>query len=194
MTQDKGKMLSDIKQKSNEKFSFSAENLQIIQSILKKYPADRQESAVLPLLDLAQRQCEGWLPPPAIMTVASILNMPEIRVYEVASFYTMFHLKPVGKHHIQVCRTTPCWLRGSEQILATCKTHLGIQSNEVTSNGQFSLEEVECLGACINAPVVQINDTYYEDLTSDSMKEILQNLASGKRSSQNHTLNDEEVS
>jgi NADH-quinone oxidoreductase E subunit len=161
-------------------FVFTLQNQQQIQVILQKYPLGRQASAVLPLLDLAQRQCGGWLPQGAIETIAAILEMPAIRVYEVASFYTMFNLKPVGKHHIQLCRTAPCWLRGSEGIQSVCESHLGIKSGEVTPDGKFSLIEVECLGACVNAPIVQINDDYYEDLTPDSMKSILQNLATGK--------------
>jgi NADH-quinone oxidoreductase subunit E len=161
-------------------FVFTDQNQQEIDMFLQKYPPGRQASAVLPLLDLAQRQCGGWLPRAALETVAAILRMPAIRVYEVASFYTMFNLSPVGKHHIQLCRTTPCWLRGSEGIQSVCESHLGIQSGEVTPDGKFSLVEVECLGACVNAPIVQINDDYYENLTPDSMKSILRNLAIGK--------------
>lgn len=161
-------------------FVFSVQNQQEIGVILQKYPPGRQASAVLPLLDLAQRQCSGWLPQAAIEAVAAILKMPAIRVYEVASFYTMFNLVPVGKHHIQLCRTTPCWLRGSEGIQSVCESHLGIKPGEVTPDGKFSLMEVECLGACVNAPMVQINDDYYENLTPESMKSILQNLATGK--------------
>jgi NADH-quinone oxidoreductase subunit E len=161
-------------------FIFSDQNQQEIGVILQKYPLGRQASAVLPLLDLAQRQCSGWLPQAAIEAVAAILKMPAIRVYEVASFYTMFNLVPVGKHHIQLCRTTPCWLRGSEGIRSVCESHLGIKPGEVTPDGKFSLMEVECLGACVNAPMAQINDDYYENLTPESMKSILQNLATGK--------------
>lgn len=180
MSENKGinSPLSTIEAKDS--FVFTDQNQQQIRMILQKYPPGRQASAVLPLLDLAQRQCKGWLPQRAIETVAVILKMPAIRVYEVASFYTMFNLKPVGKHHIQLCRTTPCWLKGSEGIQSVCESHLGIKSGEVTPDGKFSLIEVECLGACINAPIVQINDDYYENLTPDSMKSILQNLATGK--------------
>lgn len=180
MSENKGinSPLSTIEAKDS--FVFTDQNQQQIRMILQKYPPGRQASAVLPLLDLAQRQCKGWLPQRAIETVAVILEMPAIRVYEVASFYTMFNLKPVGKHHIQLCRTTPCWLKGSEGIQSVCESHLGIKSGEVTPDGKFSLIEVECLGACINAPIVQINDDYYENLTPDSMKSILQNLATGK--------------
>ena len=161
-------------------FVFTPENQEKIEAILKKYPVGRQASAILPLMDLAQRQCGGWLPQPAIEAIATLLKMPVIRAQEVASFYTMFNLKPVGKHHIQLCRTTPCWLRGSEAIKSVCETHLGIKPGEVTPDGKFSLTEVECLGACVNAPMAQINDDYYEDLTPESMKHILQNMATGK--------------
>ncbi len=161
-------------------FAFTPENRKAAERILQKYPPGRQASAILPLLDLAQRQCGGWLPQSAIEAVAIHLKMPLIRAYEVATFYTMFHLTPVGKHHIQLCRTTPCWLRGSAEIQSVCESHLGIKSGEVTSDGQFSLKEVECLGACVNAPVVQINDDYFENLTPESIRLILQNLATGK--------------
>ncbi len=161
-------------------FVFTDQTQQEIDIILQKYPPGRQASAVLPLLDLAQRQCGGWLPQSALEMVATILKIPAIRVYEVASFYTMFNLAPVGKHHIQLCRTTPCWLRGSEDIQSVCESHLSIKSGGVTPDGKFSLVEVECLGACVNAPVVQINDDYYENLTPESMKSVLQNLATGK--------------
>jgi NADH-quinone oxidoreductase subunit E len=161
-------------------FQFTPENQKTAERIIKKYPPGRQASAILPLLDLAQRQCGGWLPRPAIETVAAQLDMPIIRAYEVATFYTMFKLKPVGKHHIQLCRTMPCWLRGSAEVQSLCESHLGIKPGEVTSDGKFSLEEVECLGACVKAPVAQINEDYIEDLTPESMKRILKNLATGK--------------
>lgn len=165
---------------TKETFVFTERNQQQIDIILQRYPAGRQASAILPLLDLAQRQSGGWLPQAAIETVAALLQMPAIRAHEVASFYTMFNLAPVGKHHIQLCRTTPCWLRGSEEIQSVCESHLGIKPGEVTPDGKFSLVEVECLGACVNAPMAQINDDYYENLTPESMKSILQNLAIGK--------------
>jgi NADH-quinone oxidoreductase E subunit len=166
---------------ANEPFAFTPENQKKAESYIRKYPPGRQASAVLPLLDLAQRQCGGWLPHPAIEAVAALLKMPPIRVHEVASFYTMFNLKPVGKYHVQVCRTTPCWLRGSEDIKEACESHLGIQTGEMTPNAKFSLREVECLGACVNAPVVQINDDYYENLTPESVKALLTSLADSRR-------------
>lgn len=160
-------------------FVFTPENQKAIGEIVKKYPPGRQASAILPLLDLAQRQCGGWLPRSAIEAVAVLLGMPVIRAYEVATFYTMFNLSPVGKHHIQLCRTTPCWLRGSAEIQSVCEARLGITSGNVTPDGAFSLQEVECLGACVNAPVVQINDDYFENLTPESMKQILADLSDG---------------
>lgn len=175
-----GKTPSQATFEAQTPFAFTPENQKAIEEILKKYPIGRQMSAILPLLDLAQRQCGGWLPRSAIEAVAFLLKMPPIRAHEVATFYTMFHLSPVGKHHIQLCRTTPCWLKGSAEIQAICESHLGIKPGEVTADGKFSLKEVECLGACVNAPVVQINDDYFEDLTPESMKRILQNLATGK--------------
>lgn len=162
-------------------FVFTKENLSKIEKILKKYPQERQASAVLPLLDLAQRQNEGWLSPQAIEAVAEFLSMPAIRVYEVASFYSMFNLKPVGKYHIQVCGTTPCMLCGAEEILKTCQNELGMTTGETTADSMFTLSEVECLGACVNAPVIQINDDFYEDLSPESTKDILKALKAGKK-------------
>lgn len=163
-----------------ESFEFTAENKAEADAIVAKYPEGRQRSAVMPLLDLAQRQCGGWLPVPAIEYVAAYLDMPAIRALEVASFYTMYNLKPVGKHFVQVCTNLPCWLRGSDNVMRTCQEKLGIRSGETTEDGEFSLLEVECLGACVNAPMMQINDDYYEDLDSDSTARILDALAAGE--------------
>lgn len=162
-------------------FAFSPENRAKADAFIAKYPKGRQASAVLALLDLAQRQVGGWLPRAAIEHVAQILEMPAMRVYEVAAFYTMFNLKPVGKYHVQLCRTTPCWLRGSDAIRETCTEKLGIGIGETTADGKFSLVEVECLGACVNAPVVQINDDFYEDLTNERMAEIIDKLGRGEK-------------
>ncbi len=161
-------------------FVFSQENIAKITEILKKYPDDRKASAVLPLLDLAQRQNSGWLNHGAIAEVASLLSMPEMRVYEVASFYTMFNLKPVGKYHVQVCGTIPCALRGAEEIIKTCQDKLNIPLGQTTADGTFSLSEVECLGACVNAPMMQINDDFFEDLTTESVEQIFDDLKLGK--------------
>jgi NADH-quinone oxidoreductase subunit E len=151
-----------------------------IRGILKKYPETQKRSAVMPLLDLAQRQSGGSIPHPAIEHIAEMLDMAYIRVMEIATFYSMFYLKPMGKHHIQICGTTPCWLRGAGDIRKLCEEHLGIDINQTTTDGMFTLSEVECLGACVNAPVVQIGDDYHEDLTVDHMRGILDDLADGK--------------
>ena len=161
-------------------FEFNDENKAKVAEILKKYPANRKKSAVMPLLDLAQRQNYNWLSKSAIEQVAKILEMPEIKVYEIASFYTMYNLKPVGKYLLQFCKTTPCMLRGIDQILKDCEKKLGIKMDETSADGLFTLKEVECLGACVNAPIVQINDDYAEDLTSEKMMKILEDLKAGK--------------
>ena len=160
-------------------FAFTAENKAEADRVIAKYPEGRQASAVLPLLYIAQKQ-EGWVPRAAMDHVAELLDMAPIRVYEVATFYTMFHLQPVGKYHLQVCRTTPCWLRGADQMTETCKKKLGIGLKETTKDGLFSLIEVECLGGCSNAPVVQINDDFYEDLDPKKLEWILDELAGGR--------------
>ncbi len=163
-----------------ESFSFSPENLEKAKAIIAKYPQGRQRSAVMPLLDLAQRQNGNWLSEAAMHYVAEMLDLPYIRVYEVASFYTMYNLKPVGKYHLQLCRTTPCWLRGAGDLRQVIKDKLGISHGETTEDGLFTMTEVECLGACCNAPMVQINDDYYEDLDADIMAGLLDKLASGE--------------
>ncbi|MCB1782742.1 MAG: NADH-quinone oxidoreductase subunit NuoE [Alphaproteobacteria bacterium] len=171
-----------------ESFAFSKAREKTVAEIIKRYPEGRQQSAVMPLLDLVQRQIAeegakanppygGWVPRAAMDHIAQILDMPPIKVYEVASFYSMYNLAPVGKYLIQCCTTTPCWLNGSAEIVNTCKSHLNIGMDETTKDGKFSLMEVECLGACVNAPMVQINDDYYEDLSPESMKEVLDLLA-----------------
>ena len=166
---------------SSKNFFFTPENLAEAKRIVAKYPAGRQASAILPLLDLAQRQNGNWLPREAIVYVADLLGMPAIKAFEVASFYTMFNLEPVGKYLIQLCRTTPCWLAGADAIAAACEVRLGIKAGETTPDGMFTIKEVECLGACVNAPVMQINDDYYEELTPDSVVAILDALARGEQ-------------
>ena len=166
---------------SAEAFKFDAGNKAAVKTIIAKYPNGRQASAVLPLLDLAQRQNDGWLPQAALDHVAEVLDMAPIRVYEVATFYTMFNLQPVGRHHVHVCTTTPCWLRGSDDVLDACRKSLGIGVGETTADGAFTLTEAECLAACVNAPMVQIGDDYYEDLDAASMTAILEALAAGKK-------------
>jgi NADH-quinone oxidoreductase E subunit len=160
-------------------FDFTGANLEQAKAHIAKYPAGRQASAVLPLLDLAQRQHGGWLPRAAMDRVAELLEMAPIRVYEVATFYTMFNLRPVGRYLLQVCTTTPCWLRGSEQVVSTCETKLGIGVGGTTPDGLFTLVEVECLGACVNAPVLQVNDDFYEDLDGPATEVLLDALRAG---------------
>jgi len=147
--------------------------------IIAKYPPGYQQSAAIPLLDLAQRQCGGWLPLAAMQKVAKMLKVPDMAIYEVASFYTMFNRNKVGKHLVQVCTTTPCMLRGSSGIVAACKKKLGVNLGETTPDGKFTLVEVECLGACVNAPMMQIGDHFYEDLTAETTEKVLDTLAAG---------------
>ena len=171
-----------------ETFEFTPAFRKKVDTAIALYPKGRQQSAVMPMLDLAQRQTAeqgaqanppygGWIPRAAMDHIADTLDMPAIKVYEVATFYSMYNTAPVGKYLIQLCTTTPCWLCNSDAIVAACKEHLGIGLNETTLDGLFTLMEVECLGACVNAPMVQINDDYYEDLTGESMKEVIDHLA-----------------
>ena len=152
-----------------------------VDEILNKYPSNRKASAVIPLLHYVQKKSNGWLPVPEIERVAEILNMPYMKVYEVASFYTMFNLKPVGKKLLQLCHTTPCWLRGSDQIEKSIYDTLKIKDGETTPDNMFTLMKVECLGACVNAPILQINDDYYEDLDYKSTKELLNKIKTKKK-------------
>jgi NADH-quinone oxidoreductase subunit E len=159
-------------------FAFTPQKLAEAEWWITKYPPDRRASAIIPLLWLVQKQ-EGWVSEPAIRSLAHLLGMPQIRVLEVATFYTMFHLQPVGKHHLQVCGTTPCALRGAEELKAVCKRRFGAPF-KVTPDGLFSWEEVECLGACVNAPVVAIHDYYHEDLSPDDLEKTIEALARGE--------------
>jgi NADH-quinone oxidoreductase E subunit len=157
-------------------FKYTAENEKEIKRIIAKYPKGRQASAVMPLLDLAQRQHDNWIPMAAIEAIAARLDMAEIRVLEVATFYTMFNLKPVGKYFLQACTTTPCWLRGSDEMMRCIKDRYGIASGQTSDCGRFSLLEVECLGACVNAPILQVNDDFYEDLDYQTTGALLDSL------------------
>ena len=162
-----------------DSFAFSKANKAEIKRIIAKYPKGRQASAVMPLLDLAQRQHENWIPMKAIELIATTLDMAEIRVLEVATFYTMFNLKPVGKYFLQACTTTPCWLRGSDEMMRAIKDRYQISSGQTSACGRFSLLEVECLGACVNAPILQVNDDFYEDLDYQSTDALLDSLEAG---------------
>lgn len=167
-------------------FAWTEENAAQAKKVIARYPDGRQQSAVMPLLDLAQRQVgtethtQGWLPVPVMEYIGRQLDMPYMRVYEVATFYTMYNLAPVGRYHVQVCGTTPCMLRGSDDVLAACKNK-GLVKGATTPDGLFTLTEVECLGACANAPMVQINDDNFEDLTYETMTAIIEDLTAGKQ-------------
>ena len=167
-------------------FAFTPANKAAADEILARYPEGRQQSGTIPLLDLAQRQVgeetrtQGWLPIPVIEYVAAYLDLPPVRLLEVATFYSMYNLAPVGRFHVQVCGTTPCMLRGSDDVFAACAAR-GMKKGHTTGDGLFTLTEVECLGACANAPMVQINDDNYEDLTKDSMAAVLDALARGEK-------------
>ena len=161
-----------------QSFAFSPENRAKLEARMKHYPPGRQASAVLYALDLAQRQI-GWVPRVAMEHIGQILGMAPMRVMEVASFFTMVNKRPVGKYLLQVCGTTPCWLRGSNDVFAAIREELGIGAGETSADGLFTCVEVECLGACVNAPVVQVNDDFYEDLTRDNLKAVLRALKSG---------------
>ena len=165
---------------ASERFAFTPENDARAQAIIDKYPPGRHASAVLPLLMLAQEQHGAWLPQPALDYVADYLGMPSIRVYEVASFYDMFNTRPVGRVQIRVCTTTPCWLCGSDGVLRACQDALGVRVGESTPDMRFFLREFECLGACANAPMMWIDDDYYEDLTYDSTRAIIEALMRGE--------------
>ena len=165
---------------TGENFQFTPETEAKAEKVLARYPDGWKASAVLPLLDLAQRQNGGWLTQAAMDYVAELLAMPKIRVYEVATFYTMYNLKPIGKHHVEVCTNLPCWLRGSDEIVGACKKFLGINIGETTEDGMFTLSQAECLGACVNAPMMQIGDDYYEDLDAESTMAVLTELKAGK--------------
>ena len=170
-----------INTKDQFDFSFSKESEKEILEILKKYPPERKASAVMPLLDLAQREAGGWLPISALEAVAEKVGLAYMRVLEIASVYTMYNLNPVGKWHLQICGTTPCWLRGSDDILKAIYDTLNIKPNETSKNGEFTLTPVECLGACVNAPILQVNDDFYEDLNYNSTKKLIEGLKKDKK-------------
>ena len=172
--------LKKVHDEQPKEFEFSNENMTKVDEILKKYPAKNKKSAVMPLLYLAQKQNENWIPLAAIKYIANYLSMPYISVYEVATFYTMYNLAPVGKNFIQVCTTTPCLIRGADKIVKLCKEKISPNENEISKKGSCSWMEVECLGACVSAPMIQVNDDYYEDLDEKSTKEILDLLINNK--------------
>ena len=174
-------MINTVSNINSNTFEWSEENFSKVKTIIDKYPSGKQQSAVIPVLDLAQRQNKGWLTKNIIEKVAKTLSMSFIRVMEVASFYSMFNLEPVGKNFIQICRTTPCWLRGSDKLLEVAKNVTGCNLGETSKDNKFTLVEVECLGACCNAPMIQINDDYYEDLTEENFKHLLLKLKENEK-------------
>ena len=165
--------IKKISKEQPSSFEFNKKNLEEAQKIIKNYPEGKQQSAVMPLLYLAQKQNDNWIPLIAMKYIAKFINMPYIKVYEVATFYTMYNLAPVGKYFIQVCTTSPCLLRGAGKIVKSCQNKISQNQNEVSENGMCSWTEVECLGACVNAPMMQVNHGYYEDLDSESVDKIL---------------------
>ena len=174
-------MINTVSNINSNTFEWSEENFSKVKTIIDKYPSGKQQSAVIPVLDLAQRQNKGWLTKNIIEKVAETLSMSFIRVMEVASFYSMFNLEPVGKNFIQICRTTPCWLRGSDKLLEVAKNVTGCNLGETSKDDKFTLVQVECLGACCNAPMIQINDDYYEDLTEENFKLLLLKLKENEK-------------
>ncbi len=172
--------LKKISKDQPEKFEFNDKNIELAKKMINNYPEGKQQSAVMSLLYLAQRQNNNWIPLAAMKYIAKFLNMPYIKVYEVATFYSMYNLSPVGKFFYQVCTTTPCMLRGAYKLVDICKKKISNKENEISSDGYSSWMEVECLGACINAPMIQINDEYYEDLDEKKLENIIEQTMKGE--------------
>ena len=172
--------LKKIHSEQPNTFKFNDKNLKMVDDILSRYPSQNKKSAVMPLLYLAQKQNKNWIPLSAMKYIAKILAMPYISVYEIATFYTMYNLAPVGKHFIQVCTTTPCLIRGADKIVDLCKKKISAKENQISPNGNCSWMEVECLGACVSAPMIQVNDNYFEDLDEKNTAEILDSLLNDK--------------
>ena len=173
--------LKKISKDQPEKFAFKHESLEAAKKILSNYPEGKEKSAVMALLYIAQRQNNNWIPLSAIKYIAKFLNMPYIKVYEVATFYSMYNLSPVGNFHVQICTTTPCMIRGAYKIVDVCKKKISEKENVLSENGNCSWTEVECLGACINAPMMQINNDYYEDLDIRQSEKIIDEVLLGKK-------------
>ena len=172
--------IKKISKEQPENFEFNSENFDVANKIIKNYPEGKQQSAVMALLYIAQRQNDNWIPLAAMKYIAKLLKMPSIKVYEVATFYTMYNLSPVGNFFIQVCTTTPCMIRGAYKLVEACKEKISENENELSQNKMCSWMEVECLGACVNAPMMQINDDYYEDLDKEKTLKILDDILNDK--------------
>jgi len=173
--------IKKISKNQPEKFEFNENNLRISKEIISKYPDGKQQSAVMSLLYLVQNQNQNWIPLAAMKYIGKLLNMPYIKVYEVATFYSMYNLSPVGKYFYQVCTTTPCMLRGANKLVEACKEKISKNENEISEDGSCSWVEVECLGACVNAPMIQINENYYEDLSKEKLLKIIDETKKGKQ-------------
>ena len=173
--------IKKISKEQPDTFEFTESNLKLSEDIISKYPDGKEQSAVMSMLYLVQKQNENWIPLVAMKYVAKLLNMPYIKVYEVATFYSMYNLTPVGKFFYQVCTTTPCMLRGANKLVDACKEKISKNQNEISEDGNASCVEVECLGACVNAPMVQINENYYEDLDKDKLTKIINETTKGQQ-------------
>ncbi len=173
--------IKKISKDQPEKFEFNDKNLEVANKVISNYPKGKQQSAVMALLYIAQKQNNNWIPLSAMKYIAKFLDMPYIKVYEVATFYTMYNLAPVGEYFFQVCTTTPCMLRGAYKLVNVCKSKISENENEISSNGKTSWMEVECLGACVNAPMIQINNDYFEDLDEKNLEKIIQNIQEGQK-------------
>ena len=173
--------LKKISKNQPEKFEFNEKSLELAKKIISNYPEGKQQSAVMPFLYIDQRQNNNWIPLSAMKYIAKYLDMPYIKVYEVATFYTMYNLSPVGEYFFQVCTTTPCMLRGAYKLVDVCKKKIAQNESEISNDGKISWMEVECLGACVNAPMVQINDNYFEDLDEKKLEKIIENIKEGKK-------------
>tara|TARA_B100000700_G_scaffold137235_1_gene153223 strand:- start:775 stop:1383 length:609 start_codon:yes stop_codon:yes gene_type:complete len=173
--------IKKISKKQPDKFEFDEKNISLAKKIISNYPEGKQQSAVMALLYIAQRQNDNWIPLSAMKYIAKFLGMPYIKVYEVATFYTMYNLSPVGKYFFQVCTTTPCMLRGAYNLVDVCKSKISKSENEISKDGKMSWVEVECLGACVNAPMIQINDDYFEDLDQKKLEKIIKSIEDGDK-------------
>ena len=173
--------IKKVSKKQPDSFEFNSNNLEIAKKIILKYPKGKQQSAVMALLYIAQRQHDNWIPLVAMKYIAKYLNIPYIKVYEVATFYTMYNLSPVGKYLVQICTTTPCMIRGAYNLVEVCKNKISKNEREVSQDGKSSWMEVECLGACVNAPMIQINEDYFEDLDKEKIEIIIEQISKGEK-------------
>ena len=173
--------LKKISKKQPNVFEFNEQNLKAVEKAISNYPKNKQKSAVMPLLYIAQKQNDNWIPLAAMKLIAKTLNMPYIKVYEVATFYSMYNLAPVGEYFFQVCTTTPCMIRGAYKLVDVCKRTISENQSEISKDGKSSWLEVECLGACVNAPMVQINEDYFEDLDSEKLEKIIEKISNNEK-------------